>query len=329
MTESQVILLVSILAFLAVIALIEGLYMAWRAMAEGVDPRISRRLRRLSAGGGHGKDVMDKLEKKQLSSHPLLNYIYSSIPRIHALDALLEQAAIDLSVTNFLLLQAGLSLLLFGVAISVLDLVWPMALLLAVVAGFILPYLYAMRRAYKRRQELVRQLPDMLDFVARALRAGNPFAAALKEAANEMPAPISAELGITFDEMNYGLQLEDALYNLAERTGSRDVSFFVAAVLIQKTTGGNLADLLNRLAEVLRARARTHKEIDIQAAEMRLTARLLIALPFVAVAAMLILDPKYILLLLEHPVGQFIVLLQMVLMLFGYLVVRKMINFRV
>jgi tight adherence protein B len=169
----------------------------------------------------------------------------------------------------------------------------------------------------------------MLDFVARALRAGNPFAAALKEASREMQAPISTELGITFDEMNYGLELDDALYNLAERTRSEDVSYFVAAVLIQKSTGGNLADLLNRLAEVLRERSRTYKEIDIQAGEMRMTARLLIALPFVAVAGMLIMDPNYILLLLEHPVGQVIMVLQLFFMLIGYLVVRKMINFRV
>jgi tight adherence protein B len=241
----------------------------------------------------------------------------------------LEQAAIGMSVSRFLLLQAGLSLVIFGLMIAFLNLVWPLAVLLAIVAGFALPYLFALRRAHVRRQALIRQLPAMLDFVARALRAGNPFAAALKEAANEMSAPISSELGITFDEMNYGLQMEDALYNFAERTGSEDVSFFVAAVLIQKSTGGNLADLLNRLAEVLRARFRTRKEIDIEAGEMRLSARLLIALPFVAVAAMLLLDPKYILLLLEHPVGQVIVVLQLLLMLFGYLVVRKMINFRV
>jgi tight adherence protein B len=329
MTESQVILLVSVLSFLAVIALIEGLYMAWRAVTEGADPKISRRLRRLSAGGSHGKEVLELLEKKQLSSHPVLNYLYSGVPRIHAMDALLEQAGMAMSVSRFMLLQAGVSLVLILIGIILLGLIWPISVLVGVVMGFALPYLYAMRRAYTRRAALVKQLPDMLDFVARALRAGNPFAAALKEASKEMPAPIATELAITFDEMNYGLQLEDALYNFAERTGSQDVSFFVAAVLIQKSTGGNLADLLNRLAEVLRARARTRGEIDIQSGEMKLTARLLIALPFLAVIAMLLIDPKYILLLLDHPIGQIIVILQVVLMLMGYWVVRKMINFRV
>lgn len=329
MTESQVILLVSILAFLTVIALIEGLYMAWRAAVEGTDPKISRRLRRLSAGGGHGKEALELLQQKQLSSHPVLNYIYSSIPRVHALDALLEQAAFDLSVTSFLMVQLSLSMAIFGVLTIFLDMLWPIAVLLGVAAGFALPYLYALQRARDRRKALVRQLPDMLDFVARALRAGNPFAAALKEASNEMQAPISTELGITFDEMNFGLELEDALYNLAERTGSEDVSYFVAAVIIQKSTGGNLADLLNRLAEVLRERARTYKEIDIQAGEMRMTARLLMVLPFVAAGGMLIMDPNYMLLLLEHPIGQVVVVLQLLFMLGGYLVVRKMINFRV
>lgn len=329
MTESQVVVLVSILAFLAVVALIEGLYLAWQALVSGVDPKVIRRLRRISAGGGHGKDVLDMLHKKQLSSSPVLNYIYTSIPRIHALDAKLEQAGVNLSVSRFLLLQIGLSALFSLLVGLILGMPWPLAVLIGVVVGFALPSVYLLRRAHTRQQMLVKQLPDMLDFIARALRAGNPFAAAIKEGSKELAPPVSTELAITFDEMNYGLQLEDALYNLAERTGSQDVSFFVAAVLIQKTTGGNLADVLNRLAEVLRARARTRGEIEINAGEMRLTARILIGLPFVAAGGMMLIQPNYMGLLLENPIGQVVLMVQVILMAIGYLIVRKMINFRI
>ena len=234
-----------------------------------------------------------------------------------------------MSVSRFLALQLGLSLVFTVVLAVYLQLPWSVATVLGLALGFVLPSVHAFRRARARLHRLTTQLPEMMDFVARALRAGNSFSAALKEGSRELAAPIGTELGVVFDEMNYGLQLDDALYNLADRTGSEDVGFFVAAVLIQKTTGGNLADLLNRLAEIMRDRARTRGEIEINAGEMRLTARILIALPFVAAAGMMIIQPDYMRLLLDNPTGQIVVLAQLVLMLIGYLVVRRMINFRI
>jgi tight adherence protein B len=144
-----------------------------------------------------------------------------------------------------------------------------------------------------------------------------------------MADPVGPAFGATFDEMNYGLELEDALYNLGDRVGSEEVQYFITAVLIQRTTGGNLADVLNRIAAVMRERARTYREVIIQASEMRLSARVLIALPFVVAGAVSIFNPSYLATLLDEPVGRIIIGVQIVLMIIGYLIIRRMINFRI
>jgi len=144
-----------------------------------------------------------------------------------------------------------------------------------------------------------------------------------------MPDPIGKEFSITFDEMNYGLPMDDALRNLGERTGSEEIHYFITAVIIQRQTGGNLADVLNRIAEVMRSRARTFREINIQAAEMKLSAHVLIGLPFFVAGALSIMNPTYLLVLFAEPAGRVVIGAQLLLMLIGYLVVRRMINFRV
>jgi len=329
MRETQIVYLVSILAFVGVVALVEAVYLLWQGATPVGDPQVARRLRNLSAGGEHGRKVADLLKRRQLTTWPALDRVLSGIPRLHALDRLIEQAGAELTVARFI---AGQILM---TAAAWLALAWPggmtasVAFLPALAAGAGLPLLYLWRRAQRQRARLIAQLPDALDFIARALRAGNPFSAALKAAAAELPAPVGSEFGITFDELNYGLEIDDALYNMSERSGREEMHYFVAAVLIQKTTGGNLADLLNRIAGVLRARARTLTEIQVQASEMRLTARILIALPFVVAAVITVVNPGYLPELTGSPVGRILIGVQLLMMLIGYLVIRRMINFRV
>jgi tight adherence protein B len=172
-------------------------------------------------------------------------------------------------------------------------------------------------------------LPDALDFIARSLRAGNPFSATVKMVSEEIADPVGREFAITFDEINYGLEVEDALYNFGERIHSEEVQYFITAVIIQKVTGGNLADVLNRIAEVMRSRVKTYREVDIQASEMRLSANVLIGLPFFVAGAVAISNPSYFEPLFDNELGQIIILAQIGLMLIGYYVIRRMIHFRV
>lgn len=327
--ETFITILVSVLAFLAVVLLLEGGYMFWRGLHEEGAQKINQRVRALSAGGAHGKEILDLLRHRELSSVPALNRWLSAIPRAHAIDRVLEQAGSHMTVMRFVGLQIFLALL-FGVALSFLT---PMHILIIIIislsAGILLPYLYMIRRKKKRLQRFDEQLPDALDYIARSLRAGNPFSAAMKSVSEEMPDPLGTAFGATFDEMNYGLELEDALYNLGDRIGSEEVQYFITAVLIQRTTGGNLADVLNRIASVMRERAKTYREVLIMAAEMQLSARILIALPFIVAGAVSIFNPGYLATLFDEPLGRIIIGIQIALIIMGYLIIRRMINFRI
>lgn len=322
--------LISFLVFLAVVVLFEGGYLLWRGLHEEGAIKINKRLKMLSAGGAHGKDVLNSLlRQKSFSNVEFVNRLLIRVPRLHSLDRALEQAALPISVGKFLLVQVVLSLAILLALSLISNLPIYVVIFIAVPAGFVLPSLYVLRKRDARQQRFAEQLPEALDFIARSMRAGNPFSASLKAASKELPDPIGTEFGITFDEMNFGLELEDSLHNLGNRTGSDEMHFFITAVLIQRTTGGNLADVLNKIAAVMRARANARREIRILSSEMRMSANVLIGLPFIVAGAISITNPGYLLVLFEHPMGRVIILIQMIFMLVGYLVMRKMINFRI
>ncbi|MDT8403033.1 type II secretion system F family protein [Sulfuriflexus sp.] len=327
--ENIINIVVSILAFIAVVLMIEGFYLLWRAIHEEGDAKIQKRLRTLSAGGDHGKEILDLIKNRALSSVPILNRVLMTIPRAHAIDRLLGQAGTRLTVTKLIGLQILLSVLIVLALLKLTPVHTALAVIIAITTGFAAPYIYILRLRKKRQLRFTEQLPDALDYIARSLRAGNPFSASLKSVAGELGDPIGKEFGITFDEMNYGLEIEDALYNLGNRVGCDELHYFITAVLIQRTTGGNLADVLNKISAVMRERARTLREIIIQAAEMRLSARILIALPFIVAGAITIFNPGYLETLFEEPMGRTIIGVQILLMAIGYIVIRRMINFRI
>lgn len=329
MNNPYTIYIISFLAFLAGLGLVQALYLFWRSLNVAEAMKINRRLKAMSAGGAHGKDVFQTVRKKQLSTVPLVDRIFTAIPRFHAMDRLLEQAGVNLTLARFLLIQFGLATVLLILMAVVFDINIITALVVSIAIGIGVPYLYVTKKRIKRYEKFTNQLPDALDYLARSMRAGNPFMASLKAASKEMPAPTGEEFGITFDELNYGLDLEDALYNLGERTGNEEMHFFITAVLIQKSTGGNLADVLNRIAAVMRARATTYRDIRILAAEMRYSAKVLIALPFLVAGAMSITNPSYLKVLFENEAGLIVIGLQIMFMVIGYYVVHKMVNFRV
>ena len=329
MNNPYAIYIISFLAFLAAVGFVEAIYLFWRSLNVEESVKINRRIKALSAGGAHGKEVLQLLRNKHLSTVPFLNRVLSAFPRFHAIDRMIEQSGIHLTVMRYL----GLQFLIFIVLLGVLSLLTNLSLLLAlpvsILTGMAIPYLFLQRKRRARQLRFVEQLPDALDYLARSMRAGNPFMASLRSASTELPDPTGTEFGITFDEMNYGLELEDALENLGVRCGTEEMQFFITAVLIQKTTGGNLADVLNKIASVMRARATTYRDIRILAAEMRLSANVLIALPFLVAGALMLLNPGYLQVLLEYQAGLVVIGVQIFLMLIGYLVIQRMVNFRV
>lgn len=315
--------------FVTVVAACDGLYAYWKGMNVPGRARVNQRLHELYAGGVGREEALSLLRKQQISDNELLDSIYTSIPRVVVLHRFIEQSGLHLSVSGFLFMQLFLAVITF-IGISLFS-IFPvsLSLIISIAFGFFVPYLYVKSRTTHRKNMFRLQLPEALDFIARSLRAGNPLSAAIKQVSVEMPDPISTEFGITFDELNFGLELDFSLHGLYERTQSEEVRYFVTAVILQKETGGNLAEVLNRIAVIIRSRSSTKKEIGILSAEMKLSANVLLFLPFLVAGAVSIMSPGYLSPLLETREGLFVVAGQVFLMAMGYFILKRMVNFHV
>lgn len=312
--------------FLAVALFLEGVFLAWNSYRGPEARRIERRLRAISAG--EGTQQVSIVKKRLLAQTPMLDRLLLEVPRIHQLDRLLLQSGLSLSVAGFL----GLSLLCASVGVwlslAVLHLpVFP-ALVVAVVAAGC-PALFVCNARLKRMRAIENLLPDALDLMGRALRAGHAFSSALKMVGDEMPEPIAAEFRTAFDEINFGIPLPDALTNLATRIPCTDLRYFVIAVLIQRETGGNLAELLGNISTMIRARLKLLGTIRVLSAEGRLSAWILAILPFALTAVINIIHPEFMSLLWKDPFGIQLVYLAAALMLIGILLMWRIIRIRV
>ena len=186
--------------------------------------------------------------------------------------------------------------------------------------------------AYIRKRRLgnfEEHFPEALDLLGRAVRAGHAFTTGLELIATETSAPISTEFRITFEEQNLGLPLRDSLLNLTERVPLVDVRLFVTALLIQKETGGNLAEIMDELARVIRERFQIYREVNIKTAQGRLTAVILILMPLIMMAVLGVVNPKYIGVLFDDPAGRLMLMGAAGLQLFGSLILWRVVHIEV
>lgn len=322
--------LVVLLVFLAVTLLMVGGYLLLRDV-QGDGQQVKQRLRQLTDDARNDREESGRktlsLEREQTLT--ALDKSLLEIPQLRDLDRFLIQAGISFGPAAAM----GISLLAAFAGVLVAVLLFrssnPLVMLLGLGLGAWVPWLLWRGRRKKRNQELVHQLPDAMDFFARSLRAGNPFVSSLKTAADEIQDPLARELSLTFDEINFGLEVDEAMQNLAQRIEAEEVRLFVTSVLVQRSTGGNLAELMNRLSALLRERLRTRGEIRVQAADMRNSAHVLIALPIFVAVLLQLVNPDYMSGLFESETGRTILMVQIGLMATGYLIMRRMINFRI
>jgi tight adherence protein B len=195
--------------------------------------------------------------------------------------------------------------------------------------GAILPYSYASYRRTKRFQKFEELFPEAIDTLARAVRAGHAFTTALELIANEVAEPVSSEIRKLFEEQKFGMPVRDALVNLAERVPLVDVKFFVTAVMLQRETGGNLAEILDNLSYMIRERFKIMRQVRVFTAQGRLTMLLLMALPPIVVVGMLVLSPSFIRPLFDDPLGHTAIVIAITLQTIGYFVIRKVIQIQV
>lgn len=314
------------LVFIAIVLFLEGLYLTWNAYKGPEAVRIERRLQAISAGWQDSIE-QDLIKQRLLSDSPTLERLLLQIPRIHSLDRLLVQSGMQINVIGFL----GYTSLaaLGGLAIgSLLNLHFTFSLLCLLVAGS-LPVLLVISARHKRLLKIEEQLPDAIDLMARALKAGHAFSGALQMVASESAEPIADEFRITFEEINYGISMQDALMNLSMRVPSTDLRYLVIAVLIQRESGGNLAELLESISSLIRARLKLLGTIRVLSAEGRLSAWILGCLPFALALAIQLVNPGYLNLLFTDPLGHLLVGSSLTMMVIGIFAMWRIIKIRV
>jgi tight adherence protein B len=315
------------LIFVAVVLLIEGAYLTWNSSKGPEAERVLRRLRVMSAGSHNGEQSISIVKERLLSKTPAIQRLLLQVPRVGALDRLLQQSGLSWTAAEFL----GMTLLTFFAvffATQYLAIHELLRLTLACACALV-PWLYVMRAKDKRLAHIEQQLPDALDLMGRALRAGHAFPTALKMVGDEMNDPLAGEFRAAFDEVNFGISMPDALMNLATRVPSTDLRYFVIAVLIQRETGGNLAELLGSISAIIRERIKLLGQVRVLSAEGKMSAWVLGLLPFGAALMIQLTNPKFLEVLYTDPGGQKMLIIAGVMMLIGIVAMRKIIRIRV
>ncbi|HZX28878.1 MAG TPA: type II secretion system F family protein [Telluria sp.] len=322
--DSEFHLVLSVLVFISVMLLLEGLYLLYRSHYGPLARRVEQRLRSL-AGTAAGRQV---LRASHLSDSPWIGRLLETVPFARQLDRFVRQAGVGWTVSTLLLATAGSALAAWLVMDELLHQPRLLALAAALAAAAAVPG-YLQRRRARRLAALERQLPEALDLLGRALRAGHAFSAGLQMVAEEMPEPLAAEFRFTHEEVSFGVGLDQALSNLAQRVPLTDLRIFVVAVLIQRESGGNLTEVLANLARLIRDRLRLQARVRVLSAEGRLSAWILVLMPFALAALLNAFNPKFMAPLWTDPLGQSMLRLLLTLMLVGVILLKKITRVRV
>jgi len=319
-------IVIGLMIFVVCIFVMEMCFYAYKVSGSAESRKIRKRLETVTSLTSENK-IPDILEKRVLSEVPFINLMLSRIRVVERLERLVQQANVKHTLGFFLL--ASLLLASMGyLGTTLIKKSHVLGVMFAVPLGAT-PLLYLLRKQKKRMRKLQIQLPDGLDMIARALRAGHAFTTGMKLAADEFGDPLGAEFSETLDEINFGVSVSDALTNLAMRLDSPDMRYFVVSVIIQRSTGGNLAEILNNIAHLIRERIKFQGKIRVLSAEGRISAVILIALPFVIALALNFLNPNYLNVLLTDPVGRIMAGATVIMMILGALVMKKVITIEV
>jgi tight adherence protein B len=317
-------LMISLLAFISVAGFVGLLAFVFR----DTGPKTATRLDMLIGKGkrkedGEGADILRKAAF-ETDKKTLLGQL---TPRFLTPQKLFEQA--DCHIKPATLTGIGIGLAVLGVTVGFLAGL-PLAVLpINALFMFSLPWIWLLLKRRKRLAKFASQLPDALELVARALRAGHSLAAGMHVVAEEMPMPIAGEFGRVFEEQNLGIPIEEAMRGMCERVPNLDLRFFVTSVAIQRQTGGDLAEILDKIGYVIRERYRILGQVKALTGEGRLSGVVLIALPFALFGFMLNVKPDYVELLWTTDLGIKMSVAAIIAQIIGALVIRKIVNIKV
>lgn len=284
---------------------------------------------RLRGSRVHQEKVTASILKRGIGSakQTFADTLLGNLQFIPRLQTMLDQADVGWSASQTILNLGGGALIL-AVALFVLQ--FNPIVAIACGAGVIgLPLMVLNLKRNMRMQKLVNQLPDVFDMMAQALRAGHSLAGAIQTVYEQMPPPIATEFAQVYHEQNLGIKIEEALQSMAARVDSLDVRFFVTAVMIQRQTGGDLAEVLDNISDVIRGRIELSGLVRGLTAEGRLSGWVLFALPIVVFLGSMYLNPKYGSVLLEDPKGKIMLMVAVGMQLMGIAMIRWIVNIKV
>jgi tight adherence protein B len=292
--------------------------------------RVEDRLQQIGLSGEGGQDQTaagDLIKTRPAGPLPAVDRVAGLTSRGFKVERWIQQSGAKMSISAVLLTSFGSGT---GIALLAWMLVGQFGIAFAAgVAGLVVPVLVLRKRRRDRLYKFEERFPEALDLISRAIRAGHAFSAALKMVADELDDPVGPEFRETFDEQNFGLPLKDALNNLSDRVPILDVRFFAIAVLIQRETGGNLSEILDNLAHVVRERFKILREVQVHTAHGRLTGYVLVALPAVLVVALLFINPDQVDLLFRERMGQMMLTGAIVLQIIGYVWIKQVVKIEV
>lgn len=314
------------LVFVAVFLLSQGLVIPVFGESRGARKRLSQRMKQITDSDESAERVSLMREQYLRDLSPLEKRL-ESLSLLQPLVTLIAQSGYRTRayrVLMFALLMAGVA----GFAGYSLTGIWWAPLALAPL-GAAIPFFYLRRKRNQRIAKIEEQLPDVVDVIIRALRAGHPFIEAIRLVSAEMPSPVKDEFQLTFNEINYGGDVRAALFGLLQRVPSVLIMALITAVLVQRESGGNLAEVLEKIASVIRGRFRFQRRVRTLSAEGRISAWVLTMTPFVLFVLISLINPDYMPMLIESSRGGDIILIALLLIVVGVFWIKKILNIKV
>lgn len=321
-------LILFVTIFIVALGLTQMVFMLVRARFSPEVGRLRKEISVLAAGGRPTGNV-DIVKKRTLSEIPWLNarLLNLKAPTLNRLERLVVQADVKQPLGFYLLLTAAAAATT-GALFFLISRSLPVSVLFALLAALI-PWGYLALRKKQRLAQFEQQLPDALDMIARSLRAGHAFTGGMQMVVMEFAEPARSEFRKTLDEVNFGVSYEDALRNMAERVDCPDLKFFALSVIIQRQSGGNLAEILDKISYLIRERFKLYGKVKALTGEARISAVILSLLPFFMAAAIYFLNRSYLEILFREPVGRIMAGAALVLMGLGIVAMKRMIAIRV
>jgi tight adherence protein B len=317
-------LILIFLIFLSCFFLIRGIFLYLASPERFHQRRLQKRLREID--GLESTLNVNTLLKKASLEKSFLDQIMVKIGLLERIQIMMLQANLKWELRTFLVVAALSGLVMAGLGLAK----WGgWGALAGGGLGLLVPYKILARKRKRRLKQFEKQLPDALDLLARGLKAGHAFPTGLQQVAKEMADPLGTEFFKTFTEFNHGLDLNTALLNLCDRINLRDLSFFTTAVLIQRETGGNLTEILEKISILIRERFKLRNQINALTAEGRLSGLILLLLPPVLGGLLMVINPEYGKVLIYHPTGRMMCWVALGFQLLGMWCIHKIVNIKV